>query len=499
MKSFIRISVTALIVLVFISVLKHVKLENIEQVTSPENLNIPCEGTWQVTDYKLYSSNEADKDELSKMIGKYAVFSNKVASVGSISCENPKYSVKNVNIDQYMALSRNISIDTGIKNSMSEVISVSSGEIHFFDLFIIDDNRAAVLSSGGIVYMDKISEKTEDITEIKSKSQSEISSKKDNVQGEATKSGVLLGIKTTIPAYENKSFLPAYKYRTIWIGRENNAIMSVKEVSNILVPRINGFWKVDMERIENSGYSIDKLISYPIENDTKRNTRAVDLSQDNTDVIQNITYVGSDYISLEYGVRGKDNKLNLNNLKIVPLSTPDQGRIKVSEIFGDKSKDTLVNSAKSFLKAFDQEDNIQKASPSEENIGMFRKNGHWILKGRLNYDNAGGASVFRDFSISLIPDKKVVNYDNLTVSWSDVKSAVPEALDVFESPNSDFIIVVTKNSLELHEIKNNVISPMQSARYKLNESDSIIMSEWATGDYTEKWDKTMSALGTIIN
>jgi hypothetical protein len=198
---------------------------------------------------------------------------------------------------------------------------------------------------------------------------------------------------------------------------------------------------------------------------------------------------------MEYGLVEKDNKLKLSNLKIVPLSTPDHGSIKISEIFGDKAKDTLNNSAKNYLQSIKiPSADVQNIVPNENNIAMYRKNGHWMLKGRLNIGLG-----FSDFSISIIPEKKLVNYDNLTISWKDVKAAIPEALDIFESPNSDFAIVVTKNYISVNQIVNNDLYSTPKAKISIGETDSIIMSEWATGDYTEKWDRTISSMGKVIN
>jgi len=493
MKYVIRIAAAILVIFLFIQLTGHIRLNYYEGVASPENKKIPIAGTWKINNYKFYNGTEQDEERLKQMVGKDAVFSENYAAVADISCENPKYSVKSVNTEKYLSISQKISDEMVIPYSISQVISVSSQEKHFFDIIEIKENEFAVLTTGGMAFLEKISDNIADIKKSEDIATVKMSEMLQPEEKNILKSGVLLGIKTTINK-EGSNTVPEYKYRTIWIGSQNNTVMPVKETENLLVPRITGFWKLDMERVKENNSLYDRIYSYPLENTKKSiSLNSVNLYKN---IVQNITFVGNDYISMEYGLVDKNNKLNLTNLKIVPLSTPENGSLKISEIFGDKAKDTLNNSASNFLQSLNvPAAEIKKLEPSESNIAMYRKNGHWMLKGRL----ITGVNSINDFGIGIIPEKKLVNYDNLTISWKDVKAAVPEALDIFESPNSDFAIVVTKNNISVHKIVNNVLYSAPMAKISIGETDSIIMSEWATGDYTEKWDRTISSMGKVIN
>lgn len=492
MKYLYRIAAAMLVIFVFIQVTQHIRLNYYEEVASPENKKIPIAGTWKIDSYKLYNGNEQDGARLKDMVGKDAVFSESYAAVADISCQKPKYSVKSVNTEQYLAISQKITDETIIPSAISQVVSVSSEDKHFFDIIVIGDKKIAVLTTGGLVFLNKTSDK---VTEIKEPQEIAAVKMSEDVMPEDNdehKSGVLLGIKTTVNK-DAAGSIPEYKYRTIWIGSLNGTVMPVKEAENLLVPRITGFWKLDMERMRDDNSVNDRIFSYPLDNAKK--TAAANLGNSLKNIVQNITFVGNDFISMEYGLVEKQSKIIMSNLKIVPLSTPDHGSIKISEIFGDKAKDTLNNSAKNYLQSINiPSAEAQNIVPSESNIAMYRKNGHWMLKGRLNIGLG-----FSDFSISIIPEKKLVNYDNLTVSWKDVKAVIPEALDIFESPNSDFAIIVTKNYISVHQIVNNELYSTPKAKIAIGETDSIIMSEWATGDYTEKWDRTISSMGKVIN
>ncbi|WP_410960559.1 hypothetical protein, partial [Salmonella sp. SKLX063344] len=46
----------------------------------------------------------------------------------------------------------------------------------------------------------------------------------------------------------------------------------------------------------------------------------------------------------------------------------------------------------------------------ESNIGLFRRNGYWIFKGRVNYKESE-EELYKNFNIKAIPPKEMVSYD----------------------------------------------------------------------------------------
>jgi hypothetical protein len=87
----------------------------------------------------------------------------------------------------------------------------------------------------------------------------------------------------------------------------------------------------------------------------------------------------------------------------------------------------------------------------EENFYMQRKNGHWFLKGRLNYSN-NNVFGYYDFNINLIIPYSLVRYDVLAVPWKDIKDRVPDAIDAFTSPNEDLAVIVSDRRLYIYQI-----------------------------------------------
>src|SRR5699024_7683203 len=89
----------------------------------------------------------------------------------------------------------------------------------------------------------------------------------------------------------------------------------------------------------------------------------------------------------------------------------------------------------------------------------------------------------------IIPPKELVMYDELSVSWNEVKHRVPEALDVFTSPNEDIALILTHNNILIYTIDQGKLSKEYIRKIKLNDSEAVVMAEWATGKYIYTWEE----------
>ena len=136
--------------------------------------------------------------------------------------------------------------------------------------------------------------------------------------------------------------------------------------------------------------------------------------------------------------------------------------------------------------------NVLKSDPdillNEESFGLVRRNGYWIMKGRINYE-LEEKELYKDYNIKTIPPKELVNYDELFIPWSKIKAKVPNAIDAFTSPNKDIIIIETRNNLLIYSIHENEISNNELGKIKKDSSETIIMAEWSSGRYTNLWEE----------
>lgn len=316
---------------------------------------------------------------------------------------------------------------------------------------------------------------------------------------DALRSGVLLGIKSY--DYDDINQVDNWTYKTIWIRTNNRNLSSIYEMDDLLVPRKKGFWMVNVERNINDNNINDEIKAvekrkYLEEyfDDIKLFSFEYGLEMDLASIepsrIKNILYVGNDYISVEENELFNDKKA----LKTYPIDYLDNGKaIKISDILGDEGLKTFVEGAQAIMKS------DTTMFLDEESFGLFRRNGYWIMKGRINYQ-IDGEEMYKDFNIKSIPPKELVNYDELIIPWNKIKSKIPEAIDAFTSPNEDIIIVVTRNNLQIYAIENSEISSKELGRVRLNSSDSIIMAEWSLGRYTGLWeDEVIRSQGTKLN
>jgi predicted DNA-binding antitoxin AbrB/MazE fold protein len=94
-----------------------------------------------------------------------------------------------------------------------------------------------------------------------------------------------------------------------------------------------------------------------------------------------------------------------------------------------------------------------------------------------------------DFNINLMPSSKIILYDTLFIPWTAIKDKVPEAIDAYTSPSKDIALIVTTKYILIYTIENGALSSLPIQKVKLKEGESVIMSEWSTGDYVYNWER----------
>lgn len=252
------------------------------------------------------------------------------------------------------------------------------------------------------------------------------------------------------------------KYKTLLISYKNNSIEDVIEIDDFIFPRKTGFWSLKLYN--------GNIILHPIDNNKKlQNETKLDFSFISYK-LNKILYIGNDYICVEI-----ENELNKNKIyRVYPIDAADiLNPVKMSDIFGIESKNMFYEEA------------LRKnlgSNIDESNFTLLRKSGHWILKGRISGNNSF------DFNLNIVPSKNLVSYDELCINWSEIKSKVPDAVDVFTSPNKDIAVVLTSKNILIYKIENRVLSLSPIKKINLSEKSEVVISEWATGGYVEKWE-----------
>ncbi|MBU5426374.1 hypothetical protein KQI41_08090 [Tissierella pigra] len=458
------------------------KFETKDKIKAPENKLPPLLGKWAIE--KIIDENE----EVSTM-DKEALFHESAVVIGENYALNPVYKLKNVNLSDYLLYKYKMSPeDLGLKEGEVQIITVFSNN-QFFNEFIKynDDEIVSFIQDKFYFFKKSVDKISKEEIHRYINVENSIMRTSNIEEVDTLRSGILLGIKSHF--YDEESQKDNWSYKTLWIRTNNRNTASIYELKDLLLPRKKGFWLVNVNRENNNGAINDKInavqkgkFKEEINDESFYSFRTAKISNDTNvikpSILKNILYVGNDYISTET-IEILSNK---KTIQVYPIdSLNDEKAIKISDVIGEDGLKTFIEGAQGIIKA---NSNI---GLNEESFGLSRRNGYWIMKGRINYIS-GDEELYKDYNIKTIPPKELVNYDNLIIPWNIIKSKVPEAIDAFTSPNEDIILIVTRNNILIYGIHDHDISQKEIGKIKLNSSDSVVMAEWAIGRYTMIWE-----------
>lgn len=477
-----------------------------DKIVSPENNTTPIQGKWVIEEKIEMSEKEeasseivADKEPIDNYIGREILFSKDAIVVADDYANNPTFMFKNVNTDDYLLYKYKINPrNLDISSETIQVITSLKDDQLFYEFVRYNEDNLLIFINDSFYDLEKIADEVsyEEVNRYINV-ESNMMTTLDTIEVEDIKSGVLLGIKT--PIYDEENEIPDWDYKTIWIRSDNRNIIKY-ELDKLLVPRKNGFWIVNVDRNETDSSINDKIVAIPQFSriDAEKSMELPDISfnilsrksaspmEDRSILLKDILFIGNDYISLE--------KIDINNnnrktLEIYALDNIEEQRsIKLSDI---------VEDGEFLFKEGSQ--NIQSIGENvvlnQSNVGLVRRNGYWILKGRINY-RQNEEQLYKDFNIKAIPPKTMVSYDELSVPWDVIDAQFPEAIDAFSSPNREFIILVTANEIKVYPSENGEILSFEPlTKIQMPNNASIIMSEWALGRYPEIWENEMIKQG----
>ncbi|WZL71664.1 hypothetical protein QBE52_11150 [Clostridiaceae bacterium 35-E11] len=501
-----------------------IQLDIGKSIVPPENKRIPIKGTWKVENYKLREENMLSNNSTDNWLGKTAIFDDDSVVFGEENCVNPEYKMKNVIAKDYFLYTYKKNYkDLEVTSENVNVISITSNEKHFYDFIEIKENQLIVYIDDRFYYLTKTSDETDLFIVRKDKVNKIIPNKASlETEPDLLRSGVVIGLRSlnenTIEEQNEKdTFDQESVYRTLWISARNRKLYPILENPHLLVPRKSGFWTIGVVREEKESYIADEIYAIPmkkaIKSDETEKKHAMGIQDPKeskekiryTNIFRKILFVGNDYIISEYsktsdliGNRFKGNRYN--RIQILPMDNMTNKKgMKVSDIVGEEGKEVFMHSAEAYLATLSKSEIENISPPTENNFTLARRNGHWIMKGRLYYRKPDSPNKFLEFNINMIPPYKLVHYDGLHVPWNKVKEKVPDAVDVYTSPNQDLAIVITKKEIYVYTMKNNVLSNKYLEKIQLRKDESIVMAEWATGSYVEKWQSILDDTAFAIN
>ncbi|NLN40809.1 MAG: hypothetical protein GX160_02255 [Clostridiales bacterium] len=468
-------------------------------IVSPENSTIPIRGTWKIYQYKRISEIQEDEDSIKaaeELLDRIAVFSDTWAMVADESCTDAKYQIRKVKTRDYMLFHHNMDMeDLNISNPMIDIISIISNGSLFFDIAMLDEDTALIYVDNCFYWLKKVSDKIDSYYangQMNSQNKIEKPEAKDNL----LRTGVLIGLRSTVPSTnEEDIFNERASYRTFWISSYNKNIQSSLEAPDLFIPRRSGFWTLTVKTRKYNDFLQDNIVLEPLVPRGAGIINKIDEQLIKGNIKKDILFVSDDYVAIEYS--WTMGSVAERNYRVLPLDDANSlSGILVSDIAREDMRDIFYTSAQAHLVSHGikiDEELKGIVSVSEDNFTLERRNGNWTLKGRLDLGDR-----YEEFPIGLSPVGKLVNYDELHVPWDSVKERVPMALDAYTSPNKDLLIVVTGNFLMIYTIENGELSEKPIKKIDIKKGESVVMVEWATGDYVARWEKSFNQLNPYI-
>lgn len=469
------IKVAIVLISIFLYGCSQIDIDVENKIIPPKYSELHVKGVWKIEKYKSLN-NEIDKEKFKNYIDKIVIIDGNITVVDKEICLNPQYKIKSVSSNNFFEYRHNIDHKSiGIKGENVDIISASDSRQLFYDFIKISNNQLALYKDQSLLLMNKISDDTDGYIDKLNLNNTNKKLENQSKEDKLLRSGVVLGLSSS-NLNNSKS-----RYKTLWISSLNRKLQNTIELSQLLVPRRSGFWEVGVNKETSNGQLVQKLYAHPVIEFIKEGTLSNDENTLQEYLKRNITFIGNDYICTEIEENGQ--------LQVLPIDNISMAKgVNISDLMSEEINNTITRSVSVFRASKNEADKLEKQM-RKDNFTLTRGNGHWMLKGRLNYISSIDNKNFEDFIIYGVPPSTLINYDELCVPWSEVKARVPEAIDVFTSPNKEIALVVSKNYIYIYSIINEQLSEEPIGKIEIEEDDSIVMAEWATGDYVEKWNE----------
>lgn len=317
------------------------------------------------------------------------------------------------------------------------------------------------------------------------------------------------------PRQESSDDLPqnTAAYRTLWLRTQDGKLQVGAEKTSLLVPREDGFWRVDVKHSAYNDFHEDFIwINPPPDSDAPVNPFLANKEGiDAFDVAilvkkqgietehgesctghsyRDILFIENQYLSVgllnNQTCRGTGDSTGQNALQILSLENLEP--VDLGGTLSADNKLTFENTAKNYK---DTHPGRGSQSWGDLSGAIVRGPGHWMMKGHY----PGAKNDYTNFEVPIAVPSNLVKHDVLTPEWDLIKKQIPEAIDALSSPNQETLIILTKTSLLSFTVDKGKISSQPTLQLLLKHPMTIVMAQWAEGQFVDNWSQELDGLG----
>lgn len=495
MKKIIRLIVLVLFSTIFIGCSFQREGDSIG-IEAPTNKKLDIDGSWETNGYKILDENIATNEAICEVLAAPVYIEENMICIGGQEYDKVNYKLKYVDLDYEISYEAKITMkDLGFNYNGIKTYSITYDNNLLCEIINEDDDNSYLYYQGILFNIIKKETDEKEVSEKKGKVSNQYDAKNYSSQG------ILLGLK--VPSEDDKDNIRE-KYRTIWICRKSGQLQSIRENSNIIIPRTTGLWTLKTKEIEDVTKKIYVELLEPDsieynEHSVVASDGEVELTEDafkdNTDIRLRINYIGNNYVAIdeESTVAG----VNKSVYKVLPIdSVITEKGIDIQDIFPSDAS----TFAKSYKSAYYKLEAKKRSDYTEEvdysNFTIYRTNGTWALKGRISDNNSNNQPI--DFPLGIKINETLCSYDTLIIPWKVLKAEIPLLVDAYTSPDGTMAIIITTEEIEVYEIEDGRLKGEPLSKISLKNQESVIMAQWCENSYVSKWDNVLSKRGKII-
>ncbi len=294
-------------------------------------------------------------------------------------------------------------------------------------------------------------------------------------------------------------------YKTIWIAPQQGKLSLVRQGQDILVPRKSGWWRVGSSKASAKGFEGQSnqqfLFSVPASSNTRGKPASFE-AECQVDSSDALLWVHEKYLALENGESGyckgaahpyAVTTLQVRDLDLLEksggsanITSPEPNFVELTDVISEAAQAKFTKAGEAFHAALplEQQDYYEK-SPNATNWALIRREGKWVLRGRLGYSyEAVRSACCIDFDTGIIPPESLVGHDKLVVAYKTIKTK--NTIDAFSSPKGDVLYILEKQQLSAYAVQNGKIGSVL-LKIPFKNDVSPVMIEWANAASVARW------------